>query len=370
MSKSLLQDAATLLSLLADGEPVSFQTFGEGMGRHDRSLNRVRTGNLEQHSALLRDLNERGAGVFFMVNRGDGRGRRTVNVEKVRAVFVDLDGAPLEPVMSWALRPHAVVETSPGRFHAYWKIDGLALDYFGPVQRRLAALFRGDPSVSDLPRVMRLPGFEHLKGAPFTSKLISFEPSPGIGKDFLLSQLGELGKLSALPATAHKTIVEGERNTQLFGLARGFVRKGYDRDQVLARMRPINDRCLPPLGEGELAEIVRSASRYGSHGSTRIPHEVLDSPEWRRLPAQSKSIVLMAYRRLNGENNGNISLPYSDFAEECSHATFYKHRKAAVHAGFLEEVTKGRYSELGGKQPDLFRLRPIFEPNRGQDLES
>jgi hypothetical protein len=43
-------------------------------------------------------LNREGAGVFVTVNETDLKGRTAKNITSVRAVFVDLDGAPLEPV--------------------------------------------------------------------------------------------------------------------------------------------------------------------------------------------------------------------------------------------------------------------------------
>lgn len=113
-----------------------------------------------------------GAGIFVMINRGDGMGRRAENVIGVRAHFVDLDGAPLKPVLEAPLRPNIIVETSPGRYHVYWIVDGIGLQEFWYFQRELARRFGGDPKVKDLPRVMRVPGFFHLKEAPFLVRII------------------------------------------------------------------------------------------------------------------------------------------------------------------------------------------------------
>ena len=101
--------------------------------------------------------NANGAAVWVMINAGDGRGRTAENVTRVRSVFCDLDGSPVQPVMACELEPHCVVETSPGRFHCYWLVDDLPLDQFEAVQRRIATMFDGD-SVCDQCRVMRLPG--------------------------------------------------------------------------------------------------------------------------------------------------------------------------------------------------------------------
>lgn len=134
------------------------------------------------HGALAEGLpdveaaNRAGHGIFIMVNEGDGRGRATKNVTRVRALFVDLDGAPLPESVIPA--PHIVVETSPGRYHLYWVVEDVPLERFSELQIALAALFDGDPAVSDLPRVMRVPGFYHLKREPFRSRLARLEDRP------------------------------------------------------------------------------------------------------------------------------------------------------------------------------------------------
>ena len=101
--------------------------------------------------------------MFVTVNRTDLKGRREANIVAVRALFADLDGAPLSVLERLGLLPHIIAMTSPSRFHAYWRVDGVETAEFAGLQKRLAALMGSDPSVCDLPRVMRLPGFPHQK---------------------------------------------------------------------------------------------------------------------------------------------------------------------------------------------------------------
>lgn len=173
-------EAQRFLDLLAPGELFTFQTYSDKKGK-DRfdPLARVLHGSLSQHEEELVALSAQGAGVFVMVNRGDGlkhNGRKTCrtteNVMAVRALFVDLDGAPLAPVLEAAVPPAIVIESSPGRYHGYWPGVQCPLEAFEPGQIALARHFDGDDSVSDLPRVMRLPGFIHQKGAPFMTRII------------------------------------------------------------------------------------------------------------------------------------------------------------------------------------------------------
>jgi predicted P-loop ATPase len=132
-------------------------------------LARQRHGTLAEHWDELAELNNKGAGIYFTPNETDLQGRKIENIKRVRALFPDLDGAPLEPVLAdGAPKTHIITETSPGRFQAYYLIgDDMPLDEFEPLQKAIAARFHGDPAVHDLPRVMRLPGFIHRKGEPF-----------------------------------------------------------------------------------------------------------------------------------------------------------------------------------------------------------
>jgi hypothetical protein len=145
-------------------EKAHFQTLDDSKARGSKSIVRSLYGTFAEHENQLERLNQLGAGVFFTPNQTGPGPRNTGNVTAVRALFVDLDGAPIEPVLAWKLRPDLVVESSRGKFHAYWRADGsVPLEEFEPLQRELAALFNGDTAVCDLPRVMRLPGSWHQK---------------------------------------------------------------------------------------------------------------------------------------------------------------------------------------------------------------
>lgn len=161
----------TLIQAIAADGRICFQTFDDSQNKH-ANLARTKHGNLASLLGWLQGFNEAGAGVFWTVNETDGTGRREANIVRVRACFLDLDGSPLAPVLSAGLRPHAVVESSPGKWHVYWRLSDCSLDTFKPLQQALSSRFGGDPKVCDLPRVLRLPGFLHQKAKPFLSRLI------------------------------------------------------------------------------------------------------------------------------------------------------------------------------------------------------
>lgn len=368
-------DAAAFLDLLAHGENVTFQTFGEGSAKGQGGLSHILHGTLEQHLQTLESLSARGAGIFVMVNAGDGKGRKAPNVRGVRALFVDLDGAPLEPIMTAPLPPQCIVESSPRRWHAYWLVSGCPLHYFTPLQNALAERFNADPNVCDLPRVMRLPGFMHRKGEPFETCILSLTDMPPYTlADFLSAFAIDLGPDNTAPriapqavraehqrhALASGRIPKGSRNTELLSRAGGFVRRGFDLWQTCSRVQRINaDYCDPPLSAQEVNSIVSRAAVYGSEGFAMLPHKLLDSQEWKALASRAHDVVLMAYRRYDGTDSG-IALTWEDFHGLPGFAgkdTFYKHRNAAVQAGILRRLSRGGSTQTGRK-PDLFTIAP------------
>jgi hypothetical protein len=179
--------AAHFLALLAEDESHTFQTFDDSKeGR--KPLAKILHGTLEQHTRALARLNANQAGVFVTINKTDGCGRMAENIIRVRAVFADLDGAPLPE--NWGLEPHVTTASSPGRFHAYWSVSDCPLERFTAVQKAIAARFKSDPAVCDLNRVMRLPGFVHWKREPFLTQIIHENPAQPYALAEIISGLG------------------------------------------------------------------------------------------------------------------------------------------------------------------------------------
>ncbi|NGX40378.1 MAG: hypothetical protein KR126chlam4_00197 [Candidatus Anoxychlamydiales bacterium] len=149
----------------------SFQTFPEKENQ-SKPFARILSDTIEDHEDLLINLNKQEAGIFVTVNKTDGKGRKKDNIIEGRTFFIDLDGASLEPVLEAPISPHLIVESSPGRYHAYWIVENIKLEYFSDIQKQLSSRFGSDPQVNDLGRVMRLPGFFHHKKDPFFTKII------------------------------------------------------------------------------------------------------------------------------------------------------------------------------------------------------
>lgn len=149
------------LALDADA-PQTWQVFADRPGARVRPEHRHAT--LDAALPWLRRSQHAGAGVFLTINATAG-GRRAADITAIRCLFVDVDTPQPQP--SWHLEPSCVVESSPGKWHAYWTIaDEPALESFATAQQRLAMHYGGDVACKDLSRVLRVPGTMHLKAEP------------------------------------------------------------------------------------------------------------------------------------------------------------------------------------------------------------
>lgn len=140
----------------------------------------IHSGTFNTHALALKQMNDKGCGVFVQINGSDGNGSRAANITKAECFFIDLDGPPLENIDRLGLKPHMIVNSSPNKWHAYWVVDDIPLEQFVSVQKRLAALMDSDQRITDLPRIMRLPGFLHMKD-PNNPFLVSINTSSDHG---------------------------------------------------------------------------------------------------------------------------------------------------------------------------------------------
>lgn len=88
---------------------------------------------------------------------------------------MDLDGPdPNRTFDQYPVEPSLIIESSAGKHHVYWNVSDLPVKEFKPFQKALTKEYSGDSKVCDLPRVMRVPGFYHMKDPdnPFMVRII------------------------------------------------------------------------------------------------------------------------------------------------------------------------------------------------------
>jgi hypothetical protein len=106
---------------------------------------------------------EEGREVYFCSHLLTRSKRIKENASAVRSLWGDLDGAE---VPNGQLKPTAVVESSPGRYHCYWRLaDEIPPKIAEDLNRRIAAVIGADPSGFDLSQLLRVPGTPNHKYA-------------------------------------------------------------------------------------------------------------------------------------------------------------------------------------------------------------
>lgn len=327
------------------------------------AISRHQTGSFTSLEPWLRSTNlpEHGGfcGAYVCVNKTDERGRKKENVTSVRALFVELDHGGLSQShiqeFQTAFRPSIIIESSPGKLHAYWLLasGSCPLEKFSAVQQLLQARFvnlRAGKEAKDLPRVLRLPGFLHLKdlNSPFVVTLHHCEPSLiydpqsifeclGIDEDFVKKfqespDQKSLQNKSVSPEIAQSVsrkhgeflgAASGLRNESMYHycLVHLFQHRGLNPLEALAICKDANQKNNPPLDPSELESIVQSAwKKFAASGGNSAPPpgralEVLS--EW--TPDDTASIP-SSYTQADGTESWeehNFSYNYDSVLMHC-----------------------------------------------------
>lgn len=236
----------------------------------------------------------------------------------MRALVADFDTQDFNRTFdNLPLVPSIVIESSPGKHHAYWIIeDILPLNEFKPCQKALANLLGSDPKICDLPRVMRVPGFLHQKGQPFIVREV-FNSGKRYAAKALKDWIGVGNQVripnKPLPVVTIPCVqddfyvviefdnlllklqsaVEGNRNDTLNKVAYrayGFVKAGrLDENEVTSKLEDVASRIgLEPL---EVTATLRSVLK-----AAPVVNDLPSLPEFNeKLVTEEEAIFSLQY---------------------------------------------------------------------------
>lgn len=245
-------------------------------------------GTFREHKARLLTYNDLGYNVFFTVNGTDGVGRRAENITRLRCVFADYDnGLPKQ----FALEPTLLVQSSKGRYQAYWNILGECTDFarWGRIERSLVENSGADRNAQDVARIFRVAGTLNHKYEPsyrtsvssYSRLLYSLEAlSTAFGEAQTHRVAGGVDVPPDLPAPDERlrrwngwlqTVVRsqgwpsaGNRNGALFAWAAKGVRDfGVDADDVTDTLQAVWD-MYEDGGDSRIEQLVQNAMRSAS----------------------------------------------------------------------------------------------------------
>ncbi len=179
--------------IIDDSRPERIEKLWRHVFGGGRGLLQVWTGSRDAHGAIPREnvkdavftypkaarsaaewalkQAEQGREVYFCAHLLTEHRRIKENAAAVHTLWGDLDGAPIP---NGELKPTAVVESSPGRYHAYWRLtDAIPAETAEQLNKRLAHRTGADPSGFDLTQLLRVPGTPNHKyeGCPLVEVL-------------------------------------------------------------------------------------------------------------------------------------------------------------------------------------------------------
>ena len=198
--------------------------------------------------------------------------------ERSGITVLDVDTTD-EQVLADALGRHGatpiVVRTASGKWHAWYRHSNerrrirpwggdLPIDLLGTggfVIAPPSATQRGRYEFiqGSLDDVASLPSMRGLGASLYRSKVTVVPDDALIAPDTVAEDEPSLAVVS-----------EGRRNDTLFGHCMRHAHHCDDRDAMLEMARIFNERCVPPLQDGEVIEIVDSARRYTARGENRF----------------------------------------------------------------------------------------------------
>jgi hypothetical protein len=107
------------------------------------------------------EKSDEGREVYFCVHLLTKARRIKENACEVSTLWGELDGTP---VPNGELKPTAVIESSPGKFHTYWRLDSeIPPETAEDLNKRIADKIGADPSGFDLTQLLRVPGTRNHK---------------------------------------------------------------------------------------------------------------------------------------------------------------------------------------------------------------
>jgi hypothetical protein len=207
-----------LAGLDPNASKFTFQFFSDSGNRYADVFH----GTLDEVWPKVQAFNtpQSGIGVFVTINETDLKGRRTENIVRARALFVDADSEEqgvrcVETFKACGVKPSIAVKSGRG-VHFYFFVDDIPREKFSDIQKSLIDKVGTDPTVKDLPRVMRLPGTLHLKD-PTKPRLVKLYPiNPPVRRWRLSELITKLGLSSAaaasIPAQRNNTNATAEKN--------------------------------------------------------------------------------------------------------------------------------------------------------------
>ena len=159
-----------VLELFEANENVAILVRNRHTGTTIQRIAKAETISSSQFQSWLANQNVAGSDIFVGMNpiKEGAYSRTKERIKEIRHVYLDLDrngDKSLEAIRTSldVPPPNFVLDTSPDKHQAVWKVAEVSQDQAESLLHSLANQFDGDLAATDTTRVLRLPGFANRK---------------------------------------------------------------------------------------------------------------------------------------------------------------------------------------------------------------
>jgi hypothetical protein len=194
----------------------------------------------------LHFLNQEKHEIYISMNalHEDAHGRKKTDVARIRHVYLDFDDHGSETMRRMMAhpgmpRPNHLIESSPGKWQAIWRVQDFEWQQAENLMRRMAHKFGADPAAVDSARVLRLPGFyNHKYDRPHLVTVEDLSSEVYRPAQFPQFMAGEAEAQAATPVARTRwsrksqvgVITQSERD---WAFARRALKRGEDPQEVI-----------------------------------------------------------------------------------------------------------------------------------------
>lgn len=230
-----------------------------------------------------KQYNAKGYGVFMTFNTFVGERRLAENVTEICFWACDIDGGnkeeQLERINSLAIKPTIIIESCNG-YHCYWAAKDGTVENYERIEKGIIKRLDADPKAKDPSRLLRMPGFYHLKdiNKPFLVKVHSANKQ-SYSEDLMLYYFAEKEKQKEkIDYTVNPSeytnpenwerifkisqIVKGERNSYLYWVMRRLEDANCSSGDIKYCIEGMNRMLSQPLKDCEIKSLLRGRRIY------------------------------------------------------------------------------------------------------------
>lgn len=270
MDKNIVPDYGAACAFLNQLELTEslFQSYPTRENPESTALPTNKIGTIESLWPWIQSVVGQRGSISAAVN--PCKGAKQSDVLSIGVIWADDDIPRDGHRTDWPIEPHAINETSQGKYHYFWRVAQGALEpkEAGKLQALIAERYGTDASLKDFSKKARLPGTINWKRSePWLVRTIQSNSREPYTRVELKEAFGDWSELQTKPRrscdNASGVVGEGGRNDFLFRQASKLRGLGFNEEQILEQISESNQRqCKPPLAEDEVGRIVESAAQF------------------------------------------------------------------------------------------------------------